>query len=147
MSHIGNDAVIDAQRDALDEEEEFQNHLDQCGACPQCEAYEDSFLIQADIGKYDRYIGIMMALNNMSLQIMVVEARASGQTVEAVEARGMVEKYKAILEDLQTKHKQIIGEFNKPESLKTVQKLWLEYNSLSNQFKQSAYRSVQKDAV
>ena len=41
MSHIGNDAVIDAQRDALDEEEEFQNHLDQCGACPRCENYED----------------------------------------------------------------------------------------------------------
>jgi len=41
MSHIGNDAIIDAQRDALDEEEEFQNHLDQCGACPRCEKYED----------------------------------------------------------------------------------------------------------
>ena len=125
----------------------MEEHFEECGACPQCEAYEDSFLIQADTGKYDRYIGIMMALNNMSLPIRVVAARASGQTVEAVEARGMVEKYKAILEDLQTKHKQIIGEFNKPESLKAVQKLWLEYNSLSNQFKQSAYRSVQKDAV
>ena len=41
MSHIGNDGIIDAQRDALDEEEEFQNHLDQCGACPRCEKYED----------------------------------------------------------------------------------------------------------
>lgn len=125
----------------------MEEHFEECGACPQCEAYEDSFLIQADIGKYDRYIGIMMALNNMSLQIMVVEARASGQSVEAVEARGMIEKYKAMHEELQTKHKQLIGEFNKPESLQGVQKLWLKYNKLSNQFKQSAYRSVQKDAV
>jgi len=125
----------------------MEEHFEGCGACPRCEAYEDSFLIQEDIGKYDRYIGIMMALNNMSLQIMVVEAKASGQTVEAVEARGMVEKYKAMYEELQTKHKQIIGEFNKPESLKGAQRLWLGYNSLSNSFKQIAYRSVQKDAV
>ena len=117
----------------------MEEHFEECGICPRCEAYEDSFLIQADMGKYGRYIGIMMALNNMSLQIMVVEARASGQSVEAVEARGMIERYKTMHEELQTKHKQIIDEFNKPESLQRVQALWMEYTKLSNQFKQSVY--------